>query len=86
MAAAGAQVNVRLSSEELAALDMLLDMLRRAEGDDVSRADVIRALLREKKRLVIDMRIAEAYDAAAPGDDELAESSAVVAGDLLRSL
>jgi hypothetical protein len=82
MAAEGAQVNVRLSSEELATLDML----RRAEGHDLSRADVIRALLREKKRLVVDMRIAEAYDAAAPGDDELAESSALVAGEVLRSL
>jgi hypothetical protein len=43
------------------------------------------SLLRERRRELVDQRIAEAYDGAPRGDDDLAESSAVVAGETLRS-
>jgi Arc/MetJ-type ribon-helix-helix transcriptional regulator len=79
---ADTQVNVRLTVEEL----NTLDALRRAGGAEVSRAEVLRSLLREKRRTLVDQRIAEAYDAAAWGDDDVAESSAVVAGGTLQSL
>ncbi len=76
------QVNVRLTVEELD----LLDTLRRSADGDVSRAEVLRSLLREKRRAALDVRIAEAYDAAAPGDDGMGEASAKAAGEALEEL
>lgn len=77
--AADTQVNVRLSDEELDTLETL----RRSAGGEVSRAEVLRSLLHEKRRALTDMRIAETYEAAIPSDDDLAESSAKVAGETL---
>ncbi len=83
MGALGTQVNVRLTDDELD----LLDMLRRSGGRDVSRAELLRSLLREKRRAAFDVRIAAAYDAATTGDeDDLAEASAAAAGEALRVL
>lgn len=82
MSLGATQVNVRLSREEL----QLLDALRRSAGGDVSRAEALRSLLREKRRAAVDMRIAEAYDAAGPGDDGLGEASARAAGAALKGL
>jgi hypothetical protein len=76
------QVNVRLTREELD----LLDDLRRSVGGDLSRAELLRSLLREKRRAAVDARIADAYDAAAPGDPGLGEASATAAGDALKGL
>jgi hypothetical protein len=78
----GTQVNVRLTKDELD----LLDALRCAAGSDMSRAELLRSLLREKRRAALDLRIAEAYDAAASGDDDLAEASAAAAGEALKGL
>jgi hypothetical protein len=43
------------------------------------------SLLRERRRELVDQRIAEADDAAPRGEGDVAESSAVVAGETLRS-
>jgi len=77
----GTQVNVRLTKDELD----LLDALRCAAGSDMFRAELLRSLLREKRRVALDLR-AEAYDAAASGDDDLAEASAAAAGEALKGL
>ena len=82
MRGSGAQVNVRLTKEELD----LLDLLRRSNDGDMSRAELLRSLLREKRRAAVDLRIAEAYDAAGPADDDMAEASASAAGEALRGL
>lgn len=76
------QVNVRLSGDDLE----LLDTLRHSAGGEVSRAEVLRSLLREKRRAALDVTIAEAYDAAAPGDNGLGEGGAQAAGEALKEL
>lgn len=78
----GTQVNVRLSREELD----LLDALRRSAGGQPSRAELLRTLLREQRRVSLDARIGEAYDAAAGPDDGLGEASAAAAGEALKDL
>src|SRR5664280_444347 len=82
MTAPGTQVNVRLTADELE----LLDRLRRTSDGEMSRAALLRSLLRDKRRTALDMRIAEAYDAAPGGDDQLAEASANAAGAALADL
>ena len=82
MATPQTQVNVRLSADELE----LLDELRRSAVGAVSRADVLRSLLREKRRAILDKRIADAYDAASWHDDALGEASARAAGEALDGL
>lgn len=82
MALSGTQVNVRLTDDDLA----LLDLLRRSAGAGMSRAEQLRALLREKRRVALDLRIAQAYDAAPPADDDLADASAAAAGEALKGL
>lgn len=82
MTPSGTQVNVRLTREELD----LLDVLRRSGTGDMSRAELLRSLLREKRRTAADLRIAEAYDAAGPADDDQADASATAAGEALRGL
>lgn len=79
---ASSQVNVRLSGDELD----LLDELRRSSGGRVSRAEVLRSLLREKQRAAKDAQIAAAYDAAGQATDDLGESSAAAAGEALQEL
>jgi hypothetical protein len=79
MTAPGTQVNVRLTADELE----VLDRLRRTSDGEMSRAALLRSLLRDKRRTALDMRIAEAYDAAPGGDDQLAEASASAAGAAL---
>lgn len=76
------QVNVRLTREEL----QLLDTLRHSEGGHLSRAQLLRSLLADKRRSAQDAAIASAYDAAGPGDDGLAEGSASAAGEALTGL
>lgn len=78
----GTQVNVRLNDEELD----LVEWLRRSEGREVSRAELLRSLLREKRRATLDLRIAGAYDAAGPADEDLAEASATASGEALKGL
>lgn len=82
MTVPGVQVNVRLTAAEIE----LLDALRRAAGSGVSRAELLRSLLREKRRVALDARIAAAYDAAAADDGGLGEASAALAGETLRGL
>ena len=82
MAAPGTQVNVRLAPDEVA----LLDALRGSSDGALSRAEVLRSLLREKRRLVLDLRVAAAYDAAGAADDDLAEGLAAVSGEVLADL
>lgn len=76
------QVNVRLSGEELE----LLDVLRRSAGGEVSRAELLKSLLRDQRRAALDARIAAAYDAAVPADEGLGEASAKAAGQALKGL
>lgn len=52
----------------------------------MSRVEVLRSLLREKRRAAPDLRIAEAYDAAPPAEDDLAEASAAAPGEALTGL
>lgn len=82
MAPGTTQVNVRLTTEELE----LVDALRRSAAGQPSRAELLRSLLRDKRREALDARIASAYDAAAPGDDGLGEASARAAGEALKGL
>lgn len=82
MTSATTQVNVRLAPDEV----RLVDVLRRTEGSPISRAELLRSLLREKRRVAVDLQIAAAYDAAGPADDDIAESSAAAAGEVLADL
>ncbi len=82
MSAPGTQINVRLTDEELA----LLDLLRQSHAGGMSRAEVLRSLLREKRRAAVDLRIAKAYDAALPAADDQAEASAAASGEALNGL
>lgn len=53
---------------------------------EMSRSRFLRSLLGDRRRAAEDLRIAEAYDAAAPAEPELAEASAVAAGETLHGL
>lgn len=84
MGSSGTQVNVRLTAEDVA----ILDNLRESQGGGVSRADVLRSLLRSRRRWVVDEQIAAAYDRAytvspSVNDDALAQASADAAGEAL---
>lgn len=82
MANGSVQVNVRLTAEEL----KLLDLLRGEGHGQMSRAALLRSLLRAKQRTALDSRIAAAYDAAPGNDEGLAEASANAAGEALANL
>ena len=73
------QVNVRLAADELE----LVDLLRTSPAGTMSRAELLRSLLRDKRRAALDQQLAAAYDAAPPADDDLAEASATIAGEAL---
>lgn len=73
---------MRLSPEELE----LVDILRRSADRELSRAELLRSLLRDKRRSALDAKIATAYDDAPPGDDGLGEASARAASEALRGL
>lgn len=76
------QVNVRLDPDEV----MLVDQIRRSAGTGVSRAQVLRSLVRERRRSVLDAQIAAAYDAAAPDDDLFGEGALAASGEALADL
>lgn len=82
MAISGTQVNVRPGDDEL----NILELMRRFGDNDLSRAELLRSLLREKHRAPVDLRIAKAYDAAPSLDYDLAEASATAAGEALKGL
>ena len=73
---------MRLAPDELE----LVDWLRRSAGGEVSRAEVLRSLVRQRRRSILDERIAAAYDAAGPGDDDLARASIAITGETLKDL
>ena len=73
---------MRLSPDDLD----LVDRLRGSAGGGVSRAEVLRALVRQQRRALVDEQIAAAYDAAGPGDTDLGLAGAALAGRALRDL
>ena len=83
MAAATTQVNVRLAPDELE----VVDQLRRSAGSEISRAEVLRSLVRQRRRSVLDEQIAAAYDATGPhDDDDIARASVAMSGKTLKDL
>lgn len=83
MSAATIQVNVRLAPEELE----VVDRLRRSAGTEMSRAELVRSLIRDRQRAVLDEQIAAAYDASGPHDDEgFGEAGLAAAGEALADL
>lgn len=56
MANSETQVNVRLTDEELDHVDLL----RRAREGEISRTELLRSLLRERRRAVVDLRLSSA--------------------------
>lgn len=82
MSSTTTQVNVRLNADELA----VVDQLRRGAGEKSSRAEVIRSLVRARRRAILDEEIGAAYDASGPDADNFGEAGALAAGEALADL
>lgn len=82
MGAATVQVNVRLAPEELE----VVDRLRRSDGTGMSRAELVRSLIRDRQRAALDEQIAAAYDASGPHDDGFGEVGAAASAETLADL
>lgn len=83
MAPLTTQVNVRLAPDELE----IVDALRQATDRPMSRAQVLRALVRDRRRALLDAQIAAAYDASPPAEgDDFGVAGARAAGMALADL